>query len=514
MYFADPVESVFSWNTAVKVFVAPLLGYWLLWLVYARNLHPLAKVSGPLWPSISRTWLMYRMYVGDLEALITDRYGQLVRIAPDEVSSSDPKAIAVLYPIKSPLQKTDWYLTYRPVGLGSIDAFTDDDEKHHTATRKVVGPAYTLTSMLKNEKPLDGVVSSFMERLDEFAERQTPFDFGEWLEMYSFDGVGTVFFGNPFGFIKESIDYGGYINAVHTAMPLNSVVAMAPTWLRPALLYCGIAIPKVFNAIMAADGIRKTAVRETELAQARTQDMTSQRTDILSQILSIKNNKPESLSINDVHVEMWGAVIAGADSTSGALRAIFYYLMKTPATMEKLVNEIDSAFADGSLNHPVQYNEAVKLPYLRAVIQESLRIFPPFAVPMPRYAPPGGLEVSGYYLKPGTKIGMNAMVVQFDKEIFGEDAHEFRPERWLESEEKYRAMEKAMLVFGAGTRTCIGKHLSNMEMYKAVPEILRRFTVKMAHDRPWKTHNATFIMQSDVIYLEDRRHTTAMRKLQ
>ncbi len=125
---------------------------------------------------------------------------------------------------------------------------------------------------------------------------------------FSFDGVGTVFFGKPFGFLKDSIDYGGYISAVHTAMPLNSVVAMAPPWLRPVILYYGIAIPKVFKAIMAADGIRKTAVHETEIAQARTQDITSKRTDVLSQILSIKNRRPESLTIKDVHVEMWGAV--------------------------------------------------------------------------------------------------------------------------------------------------------------------------------------------------------------
>lgn len=72
--------------------------------------------------------------------------------------------------------------------------------------------------------------------------------------------------------------------------------------------------------------------------------------------------------------------------------------------MKKLVDEIDTAFANGSLTHPIQYNEAVKLPYLKAVIQESLRIYPPFAVPMPRYAPAAGLEISGYYLKPGTKV--------------------------------------------------------------------------------------------------------------
>ena len=110
-------------------------------------------------------------------------YGPLVRIAPDEVSSSDPKAIPKIYPIQRPLEKTDWYLTYRPVALGGIDAFTDDNEKHHTATRKIVGSAYTLTSMLKNEGPLDDVVNLFMEKLGEFADQQTAFNFGEWLEM-------------------------------------------------------------------------------------------------------------------------------------------------------------------------------------------------------------------------------------------------------------------------------------------------------------------------------------------
>lgn len=91
---------------------------------------------------------------------------------------------------------------------------------------------------------------------------------------------------------------------------------MAPMWFRSTLLYCGIAIPKVFKAIMAADSIRKTAVRETEIAQSRAQDLTSKRTDILSQIMSIKNKKPGSLTINDVYVEMWGAVSVIVNATS------------------------------------------------------------------------------------------------------------------------------------------------------------------------------------------------------
>lgn len=110
-------------------------------------------------------------------------YGPLIRVAPDEISSSDPKAIPVIYPTQKPLQKTDWYLAYRPVTLGDIDAFTDDNEKHHADTRKVVGSAYTLTSILKNERALDTVVISFMDKLSELADEGATFDFGQWLEM-------------------------------------------------------------------------------------------------------------------------------------------------------------------------------------------------------------------------------------------------------------------------------------------------------------------------------------------
>lgn len=78
--------------------------------------------------------------------------------------------------------------------------------------------------------------------------------------------------------------------------------------------------------------------------------------------------------------------------------------MKHPEKMAKLVRDIDNAFDDGTLSHPVQYNAAMKLPYLKAVVQEALRLFPPFGVPMPRYAPDTGLQISGYHIPPGSKV--------------------------------------------------------------------------------------------------------------
>lgn len=134
--------------------------------------------------------------------------------------------------------------------------------------------------------------------------------------------------------------------------------------------------------------------------------------------------------------------------------------MQNPRVLEKLRVEIDAAFESGALSHPVQYGALDKLEYLSAVIKECTRIFPSFQVTMPRHAPAEGLELCGYHIPAGYRAGMNPAVVLFNKEIFGEDAREFRPERWMESEARNHAMDKAMINFGAGTRTCIGRNVS------------------------------------------------------
>jgi cytochrome P450 len=152
--------------------------------------------------------------------------------------------------------------------------------------------------------------------------------------------------------------------------------------------------------------------------------------------------------------------MAGADSTAIALRAIFYYMMKNPSTLTKAQAEIDAAATAGSLSTPVKYNEASALPYLSAVIKEASRLFPSFQVSMQRYSPKQGITLSGIFIPAGLRVGMNPGVVQYDKGVFGEDAYEFSPERWLESEERSKAMDKAYVAFGVGTRTCTGKNVS------------------------------------------------------
>ena len=70
-----------------------------------------------------------------------------------------------------------------------------------------------------------------------------------WLEMYCYDNIGIVFFGKHFGFLKEGIDYGNYISAVHKAFPFLNVLAMAPTYARPFIMASALAMPKLLSLI-------------------------------------------------------------------------------------------------------------------------------------------------------------------------------------------------------------------------------------------------------------------------
>jgi cytochrome P450 len=139
------------------------------------------------------------------------------------------------------------------------------------------------------------------------------------------------------------------------------------------------------------------------------------------------------------------------------MTSVLYYLMRNPTAYQKLTAEVDAAFSDSTLSTPVAYKAAIKLPYLKACINESMRLHPGVALAMPREVPADGATISDFHFPAGYRVGINPAVVQYDKDIFGPDAEEFNPDRWLEGDEAQ--MERAMIQFGGGSRTCIGKHV-------------------------------------------------------
>lgn len=163
-------------------------------------------------------------------------------------------------------------------------------------------------------------------------------------------------------------------------------------------------------------------------------------------------------------------------------QGIIYHLLRDPLAQAKLRAELDAA----DLSFPASFSEIKDLPYLDAVIKEGLRIHPPVGNILERIVPAPGLVLrDGRVIAPGTIVGMNQWVVSRDKEVYGEDADIFRPERWLrgsnETAVAYAARLKMMkngdLAFGGGNRICTGRHMASIEMFKFTATLFSRYDV-------------------------------------
>ncbi|KAI1521917.1 CypX, Cytochrome P450, partial [Pyrenophora tritici-repentis] len=102
-----------------------------------------------------------------------------------------------------------------------------------------------------------------------------------------------------------------------------------------------------------------------------------------------------------------------------------------------------------------------------------------------RVVPAGGTKLCDKHIPAGTIVGINASVIHRDTNIFGADTDEFRPERWLNKDvETIKSMDRYLLTFGTGTRSCIGENISIVETGKLIPQVIRDFDLEWASEKP------------------------------
>lgn len=202
----------------------------------------------------------------------------------------------------------------------------------------------------------------------------------------------------------------------------------------------------------------------------------------MDKFIEAKSKNQGIVNDNIIIMYLLSNVIAGSDTTASAMCSAVYHILKHPKVYTKLCEELRSA----DLSVPCQWNEIQKLPYLDAVMRESMRINPGVGLLVERVVPKGGFTLpDGRFVAEGTIVGMNPCVINRDSGIFGDEPDAFVPERWLptenESGEKYQSrlqgMKGADFNFGAGPRACIGRHLSQLESYKFIATIFRQFDV-------------------------------------
>jgi cytochrome P450 len=212
--------------------------------------------------------------------------------------------------------------------------------------------------------------------------------------------------------------------------------------------------------------------------------------DLITKFLQAKVDNPDIVDDRAVLGLTLSMVNAGSGTISTTMAAIFYFLLKHPHVMSKLIAEIDAHFPPPTekkspvnfADYVVPFAQSQNLPFLDAVIKEIFRIWPGLGAQLiERLTPPEGAHIMGEFIPGNIIVSCNAWIMHRHKPTYGEDVETFRPQRWLEaSQEQVALMNKTLLVFGAGPNTCIGKNIAFLELYKVVPSILRMFTVSVS----------------------------------
>jgi benzoate 4-monooxygenase len=229
--------------------------------------------------------------------------------------------------------------------------------------------------------------------------------------------------------------------------------------------------PFFSNGMKAIENLAGIAVARVNERLARPD---TDRVDLLARLMEGRDENGNKLGREELTAEALTQLIAGSDTTSNTSCALLFHCLQHPAVVRKLQQELDEALPGDDVP---TYAAVRDLPYVDAVIKETMRIHSTSSLGLPRLIPPGpGLTINGRHFPQGTVLSVPAYTIHHSKEIWGPDADTFRPERWEKVTEKQKA---AFIPFSYGPRACVGRNVAEMELALIVSTIFKRYEFEL-----------------------------------
>ncbi|SMR48834.1 unnamed protein product [Zymoseptoria tritici ST99CH_1E4] len=491
---SDQASFIMSLLTDTRAILLLLVVLPLLIISYQVISDPLRSIPGPLLARFTRLWELYQVIKGDFEKTnirLHRKYGPVVRLAPGRYSVNDESALKVIYGLGSGFTKSSFYTAAQDVDQHRINLFAERDPQVHLTARRKVASLYSMSNLLSYEPFVDQMNDLLCSKLTLHVEKGSPVNIPTWMQYYAFDVIGEMTIGKAFGMMERGHDSMDILDAIDGGIRHASRFGLFPELHAPtirAMKRLGVSSDMQGLTAFIGARIQERAVGKTE----------SNREDFLTKTMKLIDMG--SIDLSNQFGVIGANIAAGSDTTAVSLSAVIYYLLRDPACAQKLRNEIDSFDREGKLSARATFKETQDMPYLQAVIKEALRMHPATGQVLDRVVPPGGSQICGYFFPAGTCVGANAWTVHRNQGIWGLDADKFRPERWLESsKEDLSRMNEGYMPFGLGSRTCIGKNISLLEMSKVITQLYRRFEFDFpdpAAPTDWKTNNVFFVKQS------------------
>jgi cytochrome P450 len=451
-------------------------------LVYNVYFHPLAAFPGPklygatLWPSMLQS--IKGNVVFDWTKL-HEEYGPVVRVGPSELSYTTAQAWIDIYGSRPGKGQMPKYKVTHIEGFGAANMVNSTPEDH-SRHRKLLSHAFSDKAMRAQEPLISEYIDLLMLRLKERLDQSL--DLTKWFNLTTFDITGDLTFGEPFDGLKNA-EYNPWITLIFSnlkMMVFGNVSAEIPG--MTTLLYQ--FAPK---QLIEESKAHITLTQEKALKRMK---MESKRQDLMSYILN-NNDDKNGLSVNEIQADAYVMIIGGSETTATLLSGAIFYLCQNPEAMEKLVAEVRSSFNTES---HIDFNGVSKLPYLLAVLQESLRMYPPVPGNMPREVPSEGAIIDGRFVPGGTGVSV-CQWASYRSERNFKDANHFHPERWLGHDPQYANDQRDVFQpFSFGPRNCIGRNLAYMEMRLILARLIWNFEIELCKESEGWNLQKTFIL--------------------
>ena len=456
-------------------------------VIYNLYFHPLRNFPGPKAAAATPIPFVWRLFNGRIVQWtdsLHDRYGEVVRMHPDELSFVGVSAWRDIYARQPELPKPALGTLTAPNGVRPMP--TTLTARDHNRQKRILSHAFSDRALKEQEPIFHRYSDMLVSRLRNLAQKgANPVDIYNWYNFTTFDIIGDLCFDDSFHCLENAANHEwikDVYNSVNKAKimtgfqhfpPLDSIVrSCLPSSTREKLL-----------------GIFDFTRRKIDERIKRNPD----RPDFMRYILD--NNHKGGMTRDEIDATVTVLVLASSgQTTTMVMTSATYFALKTPGVMARLQKEIRAATRDDPTN--VTATTVSNLPFLHAVIQESMRLHPAVPAGNPRVVNRPGVLICGVPVPQGCRVSIPVKTAYHSPSKFA-DTTSFLPERWLpDAPPRFAADEKAMFEpFMVGPRSCLGRTLAWMEMKLILAKVFCAFDLRLVEElngNDWADQKAHF----------------------
>jgi benzoate 4-monooxygenase len=368
--------------------------------------------------------------------------------------------------------------------------FSTRDKLGHTRKRKAISHSFSANSVSQFELYIGQNLSTFVSHWDRLSSLElqgtySKLDALHWFNYLAFDIIGDLAFGKPFGMVAKGRDIAEIqltpdspITYAPAAEVLNRRGEVCATiGCLPVLKAWAKWLPDPFftkgmNAIGNLAGMAVASVN-ARLDASRADNSSLQRVDLLERLMEGRDEQGNKFGREELTAEALTQLIAGSDTIANTSCVMLYWVLSTPHVLPKLQAELDAVIPAG-VSVP-SFAVVKDLPYLQAVINETLRIHSTSSLGLPRVVPVDGpgVDIFGHHFPGGTVLSVPSYTIHHSSDIWGADAELFVPERWERGVSE--AQKCAFIPFSYGPRSCVGRNVADVELALIGATLFRRY---------------------------------------